>query len=186
MIVKHHCSTRVVPEPSEVLEDRTRFAREVVDTRSSHASVGIYLCHPLRCGMTGPDRIAVAALVSEGRLLMVHRHPSRRWYPNCWDLVGGHIEAGESPARAVHRECLEELGVRIDTPVPVPMRFSDPGIEMYAFRVTSWVGKPANSAPEEHDDLRWFTAAEIPTLVIADPSSLPDIVATLDVRRNRP
>lgn len=115
---------------------------------------------------------------------MVHRHPARRWYPNCWDLVGGHIEAGETPAEAVYRECGEELGVRIDRPVPVPMRFSDPGIDLHAFRVTSWVGEPANRAPEEHDDLRWFTAAEIPTLVIADPSSLSDILAAMHVHEN--
>ena len=34
--------------------------------------------------------------VRDGLVLLVHRHPSRRWYPDCWDLVGGHV--GTDPA----------------------------------------------------------------------------------------
>lgn len=48
-----------------------------------------------------PDEIAIAALVGDGSLLLAHRHPARRWYPDCWDLVGGHVEHGESPTDAV-------------------------------------------------------------------------------------
>jgi len=43
------------------------------------------------------ETIAMAALAMDARILLAHRHPRRRWYPNCWDLIGGHIEAGESP-----------------------------------------------------------------------------------------
>ena len=44
--------------------------------------------------------IAVAALVLDGQVLLVHRHPSREWCPDCWDLVGGHIETSESSHEA--------------------------------------------------------------------------------------
>ena len=57
--------------------------------------------------------IAVAVLVRNGLVLLVHRHPLREWYPDCWDLVGGHVEKGESPGEAVIRECFEELGVHL-------------------------------------------------------------------------
>jgi 8-oxo-dGTP pyrophosphatase MutT (NUDIX family) len=57
--------------------------------------------------MTARIPIAAAALVRDGRVLLAHRHPARRWYPDCWDLVGGHIEPGESPVHAVTRECRE-------------------------------------------------------------------------------
>lgn len=97
--------------------------------------------------MADPVPIAVAALVREGRVLMVHRHPERRWYPDCCDLVGGHIEPGETPAQAVIRECAEEIGVRVSDPRPFPMAFADPGIAMSAFLVTEWVGEPVNTAP---------------------------------------
>lgn len=32
-------------------------------------------------------------------------------FPNHWDLFGGHLEAGETPERALVREVKEELGV---------------------------------------------------------------------------
>ncbi len=119
--------------------------------------------------------IAVAVLVRDGLVLLAHRHPLRRWYPDCWDLVGGHVERGELPVEAVVRECLEELGVRAHTPTPFPMPFSDPTLELHAFLVTSWEGEPANCAPDEHDDLRWFTPAELEGLTMADPVAIPSI-----------
>jgi 8-oxo-dGTP pyrophosphatase MutT (NUDIX family) len=116
--------------------------------------------------------IAVAALVRDGLVLMVHRHPLRRWYPDCWDLVGGHVDSDESPDQAVSRECLEELGIHVHDPLPIPITVSDPTLDMYAFLVTRWEGEPVNAAPEEHDDLRWFRPPDLADLKIAHPASL--------------
>ena len=33
-------------------------------------------------------------LVGNGRILLAHRHPQRRWYPGCWDLIGRAYRAG--------------------------------------------------------------------------------------------
>ena len=126
--------------------------------------------------MSTPVAIATAALIRDGRILMAHRNPKRRWYPDCWDLVGGHIEPGESPEQAVIRECGEELGIRVVDPRPIPMTFTNPGIEMHAFVVEHWEGDPVNAAPDEHDQLRWFEPAELAHLKLADPASLPDIL----------
>ena len=125
--------------------------------------------------------ISVAALVRDGLVLLVHRHPSRRWYPDCWDLVGGHVESGELPHQAVRRECLEELGVHIHDPLPIAMTFSDPTLEMHAFLVTCWDGEPVNAAPEEHDDLRWFRPSDLANLKMADPASLSSILSAIQV-----
>lgn len=126
--------------------------------------------------MTARTQIATAALVRDGQVLLAHRHPLRRWYPDCWDLVGGHVEPGELPDEAVVRECAEELGIRIRDPLPIPMVFTDPALDMHAFLVTRWDGGPVNAAPDEHDDLRWFSPAELPALQLADPASLPSIL----------
>ncbi|GAA2741205.1 hypothetical protein GCM10009868_06470 [Terrabacter aerolatus] len=125
--------------------------------------------------------IAVAALVRDGHVLLVHRHPSRRWYPDCWDLVGGHVDAGESPQQAVERECLEELGVRVLDPVPFDLTTSDPTLDVHAFVVTRWEGDPVNVAVEEHDDLRWFAPGHLSALDLAHPTGLPDIVGAVQV-----
>ncbi|WP_107772470.1 NUDIX domain-containing protein [Nocardioides sediminis] len=134
--------------------------------------------------MPTPVAIAVAALVRDGRVLMAHRSPERRWYPDCWDLVGGHVEPGESPVQAVVRECREEIGVRVLDPRPIPMAFTDPGIDMHAFVVEHWEGEPVNAAPDEHDQLRWFGAAELSRLKLADPASLTDIVRVIRSRQS--
>jgi len=123
--------------------------------------------------------IAVAALVRDGLVLLVHRHPLRPWYPDCWDLVGGHVETGESPHEAVIRECFEELGVLVHDPQPIPMTFNDPTLDVHAFLVTSWDGEPANCAPGEHDDLRWFLPTELGGLTLADPAALSSILGAV-------
>ena len=125
--------------------------------------------------MAARIQISLAALVRDGRVLLVHRQPSRQWYPDCWDLVGGHIESGELPAQAVGRECLEELGVRVHDPLQIPMTISDPTLQVHAFLVTRWDGEPVNAAPEEHDDLRWFRPGELADLTLAHLASLSSI-----------
>ena len=81
------------------------------------------------CRHGRPDSDRSRSACSHGLVLLVHRHPLREWYPDCWDLVGGHVEKGESPGEAVIRECLEELGVHLS-----------------AARVAT--GKPPRTGPE--------------------------------------
>jgi 8-oxo-dGTP diphosphatase len=131
--------------------------------------------------MTPQTRLSVAALVRDGLVLLAHRHPSRRWYPDCWDLVGGHVEPNELPHQAVTRECLEELGVHVHDPQPIPMTVSDPTLAMHAFLVTRWEGEPVNAAPEEHDDLRWFRPSELADLTMAHPASLSSVLSAIRV-----
>ena len=126
--------------------------------------------------MVGRIQISLAALVRDGLVLLAHRHPARLRYPDCWDLVGGHVESGELPQHAVRRECLEELGVHIHDAVPIPMTISNPALDVHAFLVTHWDGEPVNAEPEEHDDLRWFRPSELANLNLAHPTSLSSIL----------
>jgi 8-oxo-dGTP pyrophosphatase MutT (NUDIX family) len=120
--------------------------------------------------------VALALLVRDGRVLLAHRVPSKRAYPDCWDLVGGVVETGESPYDAVARECHEEIGVLVHDPLPIPYPVDDPDLEVHAFLVTRWEGEPVNAAPEEHDDLRWFQPGELPGLSMAHATSLSSIL----------
>lgn len=64
--------------------------------------------------MTSPSdafatpRVAAGALFLDpsGRVLLVH--PT---YKNTWDIPGGYVEQGESPAAACRREVHEEIGL---------------------------------------------------------------------------
>jgi 8-oxo-dGTP diphosphatase len=42
-------------------------------------------------------RIVAAFLRDGNRVLLCHRSAARRWYPDVWDLPGGHVEDGEIP-----------------------------------------------------------------------------------------
>jgi hypothetical protein len=61
------------------------------------------------------DHHVVAVILRQAdRLLLCHRAPTRRWYPDVWDFPGGHVEPEERPEEALRREILEELGVELD------------------------------------------------------------------------
>ncbi|GAB3826716.1 GNAT family N-acetyltransferase [Kribbella italica] len=54
----------------------------------------------------------VGALIrdSSQRVYVHRRTASRRLFPGIWDVVGGHVEAGETPEEALAREVFEETG----------------------------------------------------------------------------
>ena len=116
------------------------------------------------------EDIAVGALVRNHTLLLAHRHPARRWYPDCWDLIGGHIESGETPREALQRECREEIAVDVLDLRPVEVEISDPNLRTYAFVVSGWTGEPVNAAPLEHDALGWSQSTQIAGLHLAHTS----------------
>ncbi|UQU67562.1 NUDIX domain-containing protein [Couchioplanes caeruleus] len=113
--------------------------------------------------------IVTAALVREGRVLLVHRSPNKHAYPNVWDLAGGHIDAGETELAALAREMHEELGVQIATGSAIHLCRLDIGraeesVRLSAWIVSEWEGTPTNTAPDEHDEIRWFLPEELPPL----------------------
>jgi 8-oxo-dGTP pyrophosphatase MutT (NUDIX family) len=129
------------------------------------------------------QRIAMALLVRQGQVLMVHRHPERQFYPNCWDLPGGHVEGGEAPVDAARRECLEEIGVTVRGLHAIPMACSDPLLETHAFMVESWDGEPRNAAPAEHDAIQWFEIDDLSDLDLADDATRADIIGAARTAR---
>ena len=128
-------------------------------------------------------RIVAAILHNEDRVLLCHRHPSREWYPDVWDLPGGHVEEGEESGDALVRELGEELAVVLKKPIG-EHRFHVVDSE---FDLTVWLidyaGNLVNNAPEEHDELRWVKHAEIAELKLADNRYLAMFSDVFDDRR---
>jgi 8-oxo-dGTP diphosphatase len=60
------------------------------------------------------------------------------------------------------------------------MSFNILTLDVHAFLVTRWDGEPVNTAPKEHDDLRWFHPSELAGLTLAGPASLPSILSAVE------
>jgi 8-oxo-dGTP pyrophosphatase MutT (NUDIX family) len=58
-----------------------------------------------------PLRCAGGLIVDDdGRIFFQRRSPHRVLFPDTWDIVGGHVEPGESVEEALRREVEEETG----------------------------------------------------------------------------
>ncbi len=120
----------------------------------------------------GPGHNIVAAvLVRDGEVLLCHRSPDRDWYPNVWDLPGGHIEEGETPRDALIRELQEELGIGVASESVQFLQdcVLSGSVLVSVWIVTEWHGAATNQSPTEHDAVRWFHACALPLNGLADP-----------------
>jgi 8-oxo-dGTP diphosphatase len=116
-------------------------------------------------------KIVCAAFVDRREILLVKRAPYRKWYPNHWDLVGGHVDKGENLSTALVRECKEEVGLTPTsyTLIETIYEKDDPKKKtpFYVYAVTGWTGKDAQLLGEEHSELGWFTSKQSEQLEIA-------------------
>lgn len=107
-------------------------------------------------------------MISGNRILLGQRAAHKRVAPCLWDIVGGHVEPGETIAAALIREVEEELGV---TPsvfrrlASLHERASgsanhDRAVH-HIYAVTSWNGGTPRNVSAEHTEIRWFTRAEL-------------------------
>lgn len=117
------------------------------------------------------EAVAVAVLRRGTSALLCLRAPGRESFPGVWDFPGGHVEAGESAAEALRRELVEELGIGIMRPGPIPDAFFRLGeAEISLWVLDEWTGEPENLAPEEHVELRWVDIEEAAGLDLPDAS----------------
>jgi len=114
-------------------------------------------------------QVACGLLARAGRVLLVHRSSSKRWYPNVWDFPGGHLEPGETSSEALVRELREELDIEIAPPVgPALLTIQTLEVRIDIWKVVDWDGAVTNAAPDEHDTFGWFTPEEAESLDLAD------------------
>jgi 8-oxo-dGTP pyrophosphatase MutT (NUDIX family) len=130
---------------------------------------------PLHCA-------AALILDDDGRIFVLRRADDRPLFPGAWDIVGGHLEPGESALEALRREILEETGWRLThvlAELP-PVRYTgDDGRvrveEDYLVRVEGNLRKPRLSVGE-HTEYRWITRDDVDALV-GDSDRPGDVLA---------
>jgi 8-oxo-dGTP diphosphatase len=62
-------------------------------------------------------KVAAGLVFHEGRYLIARRNPGVH-LAGFWEFPGGKCESGETLEECLQRELFEELGIRIDVPVP--------------------------------------------------------------------
>jgi len=122
----------------------------------------------------------VAALIVESQMILLgQRAPTRTFYPNVWDVFGGHIEPGEHQHQTLVRELQEELGITptkwtfVETlVVSIPERRGVPPyqLDLHLYLVTAWSGTPVNRQLHEHTSIQWFSLAQAVQLDLAHPT----------------
>lgn len=104
----------------------------------------------------------VAALIWQGEKFMICQRPAHKARGLLWEFVGGKVEAGETKAEALIRECREELDVLLtvgDVFMEVTHEYPDLLVHLTLFHATIFAGEPKML---EHNDIKWITPREIP------------------------
>ncbi len=96
-----------------------------------------------------------AALIRSGRVLAARRSAPPA-LAGAWEFPGGKVEARETVADALVRECHEELGVEVRALSEIGTA-SDERIVLQLWSAELLAGEPI--ALQDHDELRWLDAA---------------------------
>lgn len=103
----------------------------------------------------------VAAMIwHDGKFLLCQR-PSGKARSLLWEFPGGKVEADETHAEALIRECREELGIQInvsDKVAQVFYSYPDISIALYLYTCTLTDGEPIAL---EHNAILWISPEEI-------------------------
>lgn len=116
-----------------------------------------------------------AIIVQDESVLVAQRGPGKA-LAGLWEFPGGKVEPGESPADALTREIIEELGCRIKVGERVTTtthEYEFGTIELATYYATLTSGTPVAS---EHDELRWVRFNDLQSLDWA-PADLPAVEA---------
>lgn len=125
---------------------------------------------PPRPSVLGVRRGVIAIIDSGSRLLLIRR-AAGVVKGGCWCFPGGHVEAGETPRRAIRRELMEELGVEVEPTRRVgSVRLPSQGYVLAVWRVRL-VDSELRPDAREVAEVRWVTPAEIRAIQPGLPSN---------------
>jgi ADP-ribose pyrophosphatase YjhB (NUDIX family) len=113
-------------------------------------------------------KVAAAVLVEqEGRILLVRR--VNEPYRGMWTLPAGFVDAGEDPARAAERECLEETGLTVCVTRVLDViagREHERGAD-FVILYQAEVNRGQLSPNDDADAVEWFDLASLPPLAFS-------------------
>src|SRR5687768_18472795 len=112
--------------------------------------------------------VVAALIIRSQKILLGQRSSTRKYYPDGWDVFGGHVEPGEGHEQSLVRELEEELGIT-PTEWTYLETLNEPSdqLTLHLYLVMAWTGTPVNRQPEEHSAIGWFSLAQATQIPLA-------------------
>ena len=134
------------------------------------------------------SKSSIACVVlHEGKILIAHRNPVGQMGDR-WEFPGGKVEAGETDAQTVVRECREEFGVEATVGEKVTTSsFVHNGVQvsLHAYEVFfPHDGIAKKYTLTEHSEYKWVSINDIPSyhFVDSDFAMYPEIKRYVEKR----
>ena len=125
--------------------------------------------------------VVAALIVREGQVLICKRPPHKARAGH-WEFPGGKVEAGETEAQALVRECREELAVGLEVQgffSDTVYAYPDVTVHLSLFRASPREG---SLTPLEHSEIRFVPPRAFSAYPFcpADQAFLPQILSALE------
>jgi 8-oxo-dGTP pyrophosphatase MutT (NUDIX family) len=134
----------------------------------------------------GGTALVGALIVRNGMLLLGRRSAEKAVCPGTWDVIGGHVEAGECVEDALLREVEEEIGIRPLVYDEHSRHLPPRGGVLVLFQIVGWTGGEPRLRNDEHVELSWFPIRAVRMLPdLAAPEYVP-IFRSLEVTTRVP
>jgi len=119
-----------------------------------------------------------------GRILLQKRLATQKLWPGRWTVAAsGHVDAGEEYDVAAQRETAEEIGIKNAKLETIGTFFYDGSFEDKLLRRFDRVYRTVlpsatkfNIQADELSEVKWFTLAEVHSLIAQDPEALTPIL----------
>ncbi len=108
-----------------------------------------------------PEYRVSIGIILKNKKFYIQRRPSKGHLGGLWEFPGGKAQKDETPEQALHRECGEELGCKIEIIKPLPVvrhAYSHFKIKMIPFICHL---KSKDVHPKEHQPFLWITIDEL-------------------------
>lgn len=118
--------------------------------------------------------VVAAALIDEGRRVLVQKRPEGKPMAGLWEFPGGKIENDETPEKALVRELFEELNLKVAEKNVQPFTFASEKLGEKHLMLFLYVCDRWEGIIEEHEaeEVRWVTMPELERLEMP-PADIP-------------